>query len=284
MKKENVGYLEIIIAQFLFSFMYIFVRFVESFGSYNLAFSRVFLSALFLFIISLFYSKWKIMWPVYEKTKVLIFGALHGFIILAAYLSIYYLSIASAMILQSTLTLWMVVFSYFILKEKITTRVIISLILSLVGLVILFAPSSFFFGESILGSIAGLFVGIFGGLIYVLSKTFKKYDKVSLTFWQNAIATPFLIPLLFFQRPEFSAYNLFFVFVIALCGLFGFLLLFFGLRYAKGSLSAILTLLNPVITIILAFLFFKEIPSLNEIIGGLLIFLAVYLILSQKNK
>jgi drug/metabolite transporter (DMT)-like permease len=162
-------------------------------------------------------------------------------------------------------------------------KVIVALIVSFVGIVILLAPTDFFVKKSLIGSVAGLFVGVFGGLVYVLSKTFKSYDKVSLTFWQNLIAVPFLIPLLFFQRPEISAFNIFWVIVIALCGALGFIFTFSGLKPTKASYSSILTLLNPVFTIVLAFFFFKEVPNLSELIGGILIFLGVYLVISKRN-
>lgn len=282
MKKENLGYIQVVLAQIFFSFMYIFVRSVESFGTYNLAFSRVILSAIFLFIFSLLYKKYKISSFKEEKLKLLFFGAIHGFIIIATYISIYFLSVASAMLLQSTLTIFMIIFSALILKEKIHARVYIAITLAFIGLVILLSPEGLFVKKSFVGICAGLFVGVFGGLVYVLSKTFKTYGGISLTFWQNLIASPFLIPLLFLQKPNLSLFNISFVLIIALLGTLGFVFLFTGLRKARGSNSSLLTLLNVVLTIILAMFFFNETPSVSEIIGGILILTGIYLVLINK--
>ena len=282
MKKEAKGYLNVILAQIIFSFMYIFVRFVESFGTYNLSFWRVFLSAAFLFVFSLLYRRYKIISPKYERGKLLFFGAIHGFIILASFLSIYYLSLASAMFLQATLSIWMAVFSYFILKEKIDARVVIALLISFIGLAVLLSPFNLLAEKSIIGICSALFVGIFGGLVYVISKTFKKYDPLSLTFWQNLIAVPFLLPLLFIQKPVLGLFNISFVAIIALCGAFGFLFMFFGLKLGKGSYAGVLTLINFVLVILLGIVFFNEIPSLREIIGGCFILVGVYLVLTKK--
>ncbi len=282
MKKETIGYLNIILAQIIFAFMYIFIRFVENFGTYNLAFWRVFLSAIFLFIFSLVYRKFKIIFPRYEKKKLLFFGAIHGFIIIASFLSIYYLTLASAMFLQATLSIWMVIFSYFILNEKISLRVITALIISFIGLTILLSPVNLLGEKSLIGAGAALFVGIFGGLVYVIAKTFKKYDPLSLTFWQNLIATPFLLPLLFIQKPVLGLFNTSFVGIIAMCGAFGFLFMFFGLKLGKGAHAGILTMINFVLVIILGIFFFGEIPSLREILGGTLILIGVYIVLTRK--
>jgi len=282
MKKEIRGYLSIVLAQVIFAFMYIFVRFVESFGAYNLAFWRVFLSAVFLFIFSLIYRKYKITSPRYERGKLIFFGAIHGFIIIASFLSIYYLSLASAMFLQATLSIWMAIFSYFILKEKMDARLIAALAISFIGLVILLAPTDLITEKSLIGVGSALFVGVFGGLVYVISKTFKKYDSLSLSFWQNLIAAPFLLPLLLIQKPMLGIFNISFVGLIALCGAFGFVFMFFGLKLGKGSYAGVLTMINFVLVILLGILFFSELPSLMETLGGTLILIGVYLVLTKK--
>ena len=281
MKESDKGIFYIVLAQVLFSLMYIFVRFIPSFGSYNLAFARVLLAAIIFFGISILFKKYPIQKIRKEKIKLLAFGAIHGFIILAAYISIYFLTIASAMLLQSTLSIWMVFFSWAILKEKLNSRIIVSMLISLIGLVILFPLSDFLIKKSFIGILAGLFVGIFGGLVYVVSKTFKSYNSFSLTFWQNLIATPFLIPLLFFQKPIINSYNLAFVFLIALFGAVAFLYTFLGLKKVSGMLASLLPMLNIVLTIILAIFFFKEIPSIRETIGGVFILGGIFNILRK---
>lgn len=282
MKKETKGYLNIITAQVLFAFMFIFIRYVESFGVYNLAFWRVFLAAIFLFVFSLLFRRFKISVPKVEKLKLLFFGAIHGFIILAAFISIYYLTIASAMFLQATLSIWAIIFSCIILKEKIDTRLLSAVIISFSGLVIILSPISIFSERSLIGAGAALSVGIFGGLVYAISKTFKEHNSFSFTFWQNLIAIPFLVPLLFIQGPVVNAINVTFVGLIALFGTLAFIFLFFGLKSAKGSYAALLTLLNFILTIVLAIFFFGEIPSSRDIIGGMLILIGAYLVLSKK--
>lgn len=286
MEKETVGYSQIIFAQVLFSFMYLFVRYVESFGVYNLAFARVFLSAVFLFIFSVIYRKYAIQKPVNQRIRLLFFGAIHGFILVAAYLSIYLLSISTAMILQATMPIWIAIFAVFILREKISKRTILAIIISFIGLIFLLYTKDFSLNSNILGILAALFVGVFGGLVYVLSKTFRKYDGYSLTFWQNLIATPFLIPLLFFQKPLIDINNLIFVFLIVVCGAAGFVLLFVGLKKVNAGRAGVVTLLNYLLTIILGIIFLSEIPSVKEITGGVLVLIGILLVLvpSKKNS
>jgi drug/metabolite transporter (DMT)-like permease len=278
MQKENRGYAYIIAAQFLVGFVYILVKLGDAFGVYNLAFFRVFLSFVVIGALFIFSKRYKISPIKKEKVKLIFFGIMHGLIILASYISIKYLSIAMAVILSSTISIWMMIFSHYILKEKITKTTIWALIISFAGLMIIVASSEIFTKTTFIGIIAGLFVGAAGGLVYTLSKTFKTYDKVSLTFWQNLIATPLLIPLLFIKTPIFTWYNSLIVASMGIVGALSFIFLFVGFGLVKGQKASILNLLNPVFTIWFGIIILFEIPTIKEIIGGILIIIGSYIV------
>jgi drug/metabolite transporter (DMT)-like permease len=282
MKKERLGSLQIIISQFLIGFVYILVRLGENFGIYNLAFFRVFLSAGFILLFAFLYKKYEIVAFKHEKGKMFLFGFLHGVTILLSFLSIHLLSISSAVLLSSTISIWTIVFSYFILKEEINKKTIFALAVSFIGIILIVSPNRFFINESLIGSLAGIFVGVLGGFLYTLSKTFKHYDKVSLTFYQNLVAIPFLIPLLFVQPINFNLSNVLIALSMGFVAAFSFILIFKGIGLVKGQKVGILSLLNVVFTVLLAFLFFGEIPLTREIIGGILIILSFYLAIRSQ--
>ncbi len=223
------------------------------------------------------------MWPKYEKTKLFFFGAVHGFIILGYFLAIQFLSIASAVLLLYSSSVWMILFSALILKEKIKKIDILIILIAVIGLIFVVSPQNLFLRESLIGSIAGLLAGIGMAWVYVISKTFKKYDKISLTFWQNVIAIPFLLPLLFIDFPKFTYLDLGIVLIL---GIFltaiPFVFLFKGLEKVKGKAAGIFILLEIIFPVVFAFLFFREVPTVLVWIGGGLIILASYLMLRFK--
>jgi drug/metabolite transporter (DMT)-like permease len=276
MKSENVGFLQIIIASFLFGIIPIFVRYSENFGVYNLAFYRVFLSALFLGFFFIF-TKNKLTRLKYEKKKMLLFGAIHGFIILGYFIAIQTLTIASAVLLLYSSSIWIIIFSYFILKERITSKTYIALIISIIGVFLVLSPENLFIKESLIGSLSGLLAGIGFGLVYVLSKTFKKYDKLSLTFWQNLIAIPFIIPLIFIEKPVLNTFNSLIVITISVITIFAFILVYKGFGKIKGQQGGIVILLDIFVPIILGLIFFSEIPELKTIVGAIFIILGSYI-------
>lgn len=285
MDKETVGLIEVFFASLLFGLLPIVVRFGDNLGPYNLSFFRVLVASICVFLFIMFSKKLKLVPFKYEKKKLLLFGAMHGFIILGYFLAIQYLTIASAVLLLYSSSIWIVVFSHFILKEKITKRTFIALSIAFFGVIFVVSPQNFFLKESLVGSLAGMGAGIGMGLVYTLSKTFKKYDKVSLTFWQNLIAIPFVLPLLFIDLPKFS--NILDIGIILLLGsvftAVPFILIYKGFDKIDAQKGSIVIMLDIVFSVICAWIIFKESPTVLAIIGGVFIMIGTYIITTKKK-
>jgi len=277
MKKENLGYLQIIIASALFGFVPIIVRFGGDIGAYNLSFFRVLVAVLFLAGWFLIFGK-KLVPLKYELKRMFLFGALHGFIILGYFIAIQYLNVASAVLLLYSSSIWMILFSRLILKEKLTKLTALALIIAVIGVILLLSPKNIALGKSLVGVISGLLGGVGFGLVYVLSKTFKKYDKVSLTFWQNVIALPFLLPLIFIDIPRFNLGDTGLIILLGtLFTIIPFILVYNGFQKVQAQKGAVLVLLDMIFPILFALIVFKEIPSILTVIGGILIIIGSYI-------
>jgi len=280
MKKEKLGAIQIIIANVLSGFLVVLIRLGQEMGSQTMAFFRVFLAA--LFIIPLFIVSKKIKLTPFrkEKTKLIFFGLMHAAILLLYFISLTLISIASASLLISTLAIWTIVFSYFILNEKVSNKTWIALSISIIGMIIVVYSPNLFIGGNIIGYILALSSALFASLVYVLSKTFKHYDKVSLTFYQNLIAAPFLIPLLFLSSTKLilNSFNIVILVSIGLVGAASFIFMFKGFGNISGQKGGVLTLLFVIFAIIFAIIFFSEYPTINEILGGILILWGSYLV------
>ena len=284
MDKENIGFVEVIFASFLFGLMPIIVRFGEDLGAYNLSFFRVLVASICIFFFIAFSKKIKLIPFKYEKKKLLLFGAVHGFVILGYFLAIQYLTIASAVFLLYSSSIWIVVFSHFILKEKITKRTVLALVIAFLGVIIVVSPQNFFLMESLIGSLAALGAGIGMGLVYTLSKTFKKYDKVSLTFWQNLIAIPFVLPLILIDFPKFSTLNISIILLLgSLFTAVPFILIFKGFSKIDAQKGSVVIMLDIFFSVIFAWVIFKERPTFLAVIGGILIMIGTYIIATKKK-
>lgn len=278
MKNETVGILQMVLASLLSAVLAVLVRFGGALGASNLAFIRVTLSAFFIYVIFSLIRKQKLDHLKQEKKKMIFFGAIHAFTILSYFFSILLLSISIATLLLATLSCWVVIFSHFILKEKIKKITIVALVIALSGMVVLLSPQDLSIAGNVLGVFLGLLAGMLGGLAYTLSKTFKTYNKISLAFWQNVISIPFTIPLLLIAPMVFTPTSAVAAILLGITGAVAFVALYSGLGKIAGQKAGVLNLLNAPFAIILAFIVFGETLTLNQMVGGAMIIVAAFLI------
>jgi drug/metabolite transporter (DMT)-like permease/ubiquinone/menaquinone biosynthesis C-methylase UbiE len=276
MKEENKGYNQIIFAGILASIIPLMVRSINNLDSYSIAFFRVFLAALFLGAFFLLYKK-KLVLLKYEIKKMVFFGFLHGFILFGYFFAVKQLTIASAVFLMYSFPAWIVLFSIVLLKEKPTKWELYGLIVSFIGIFIIFSPE---LSKNLFALFVGLGAGVAAGLTYTLSKTFRKYDKISLIFWQNVLAIPFVSALFLLNFPEFrnvTLLEIFFILFIGLISVFTFILVFRALEKTKANKAGALMVLEVLWPIFFAFLVFDEVPSFRVIFGGIVIIFGAYL-------
>ena len=119
-------------------------------------------------------------------------------------------------------------------------------------------------------------------------KTADKYTPVTVSYFQMLFGTVFFLPLVFLEQGEIGTIN--FSGIAALiylslgCSVGAFLLYNFGLRKLSASTSISLMNLVPVFGIIFSATLLKEIISLRQIIGGVIVIIGVILSTATKQK
>lgn len=137
--------------------------------------------------------------------------------------------------------------------------------------------------------VKGILFGILSALLYALRTLILKshvpnYNGTMLMFYQLLIVSIALLPILFYYGS--SNINTQFPYVILLALLttaIGHTLFIKSLKYFSVSTASIISSMQPIYAIILAYLFLKEIPTWNTFLGGLLI-LATVVIESVRSK
>ena len=135
------------------------------------------------------------------------------------------------------------------------------------------------------GVLWGLLSGLTFAILSILNrKLSQKHSSLVIAFFQDSFAILFLFPFLFLSRLIFSLKNLL---LLAILGIFctaGAHTLFIkGMRKVRAQTASIISTLEPVYGIVLAFLFLHEIPSLRSILGGIII-LGTALIVSLRTR
>ena len=129
--------------------------------------------------------------------------------------------------------------------------------------------------------VKGILFGVFSAFCYavrmlILKQHVAKYNGTMLMFYQTVIITVLLLPTLFFM--DISGLESQFPYLLLLAFLttaIGHSLMLYSLKFFSASTASIISSLQPIFGIILAFFFLQEIPTMRTFWGGSLILLTV---------
>ncbi|CAM1362306.1 DMT family transporter [Tenacibaculum xiamenense] len=170
------------------------------------------------------------------------------------------------------------------LKTKFSPVYILLGILVLIGLYVL---SPEFNLEST--NLQGILFGVLSALCYsvrilIMKQYVLQYNGVMLMFYQTIVISICLLPTLFFMDISGFQSQLPYLLLLALLTTaIGHSLMVHSLQFFTASTASIISSVQPIFGIILAFFFLKEIPTVNTFIGGSLI-LATVVIESIRSK
>lgn len=283
MNLKNKSLLEIHIAIFLFGLSGLFGKLL-SLPTMIIVLGRVFFSSVFLLIIMLYLKK-----DIKLKQQKHYFYLVILGVILAIHWSTFFKSIqmstvAIGLLTFSTFPVFVTFLEPYFFKEKIKLSDIIIAIVTFLG-VVLVIPK-FELGNSLT---QGVLWGILSGFTYanlsLLNRKYvKEYSSLVIAFYEQAVATIILIPFLFLQKPVFQLNDI--LLLILLGTVFtGISHSFFinGLKNIKTQTAGIISSLEPVYGILFATFLLGEIPTLREILGGIII-LGTVLYSTIKSK
>ena len=172
------------------------------------------------------------------------------------------------------------------LKVKFDPIYILLGLLVLIGLFILMPEFNI---EST--QVKGILFGVFSAFCYavrilILKQHVAKYNGTMLMFYQTVIITILLLPTLFFM--DISGLESQFPYLLLLAFLttaIGHSLMLHSLKFFSASTASIISSLQPIFGIILAFFFLQETPTMCTFWGGSLILLTVVIeSVRSRNK
>ena len=276
MNIKNKSLMEIHVAVLLFGISGLFGKLL-SLSPMMIVLGRVFFSSVFLLIIMLYLKKDIRL----KEQKHYFYFVLMG-VILAIHWSTFFKSIqvstvAIGLLTFSTFPVFVTFFEPYFFKEKIKLSDVFIAIVTFLG-VVLVIPK-FELGNSLT---EGVLWGIVSSFTYAIlsmlnRKYVKEYSSTVIAFYEQFVATIVLIPFLFLQKPIFQPKDI--LLLILLGTVFTGIshsLFINGLKNIKTQVAGIISSLEPVYGIILAVFLLREIPTLREILGGVIILGTVF--------
>ena len=188
--------------------------------------------------------------------------------------AMYNTTVANTNFIISLQILFLAIFGFFFLKEKINLITLISIILAMSG-VLLMVGNSLSPGE-LSGNLAAFTMPITFAVLIMIVRKFPSVDMVPAQFVAGVSSC--LIGLSLSPTIMISPHDIFLGFLAGFFQIgFGFIFITIGARTTPSAMVGIIMLSESVLGPIWAFLFVNEIPSLYGLIGGAIILFAVLL-------
>ena len=205
-------------------------------------------------------------------------GIFAGFILsfgFCAYVfAMYNTTVANANFIIQTQTIFLAIFGYFFLKEKISAITLTSIILAISG-IFLMVGSSLSPGQ-MTGNIAAFIMPISFAVLIIVVRKYPKVDMVPAQFIAGVLAL--LIGFLMSGKILISAHDIFLGFLAGFMQLgLGFIFITIGAQRTPSAMVGIIMLTEAVLGPIWAWLFINEQPPSIVIIGGSIVIFAVLL-------
>ena len=251
---------------------------VKSFEGANLWQILFWRSLFFIIIVTIF------LFITYKKNffdsfkKAGIPGLIGGIVLSSGFcgyvFAMYNTTVANTNFIIQTQTIFLAIFGYFFLKEKISKITLASIILAIVG-IFLMVGNSLSPGQ-MSGNIAAFIMPVSFAFLILIIRKYPQIDMVPIQLIAGILAM--IIGYFMSVKIQISTHDMFLGFLAGFFQLgFGFILITIGARTTPSAMVGIIMLTEAVFGPLWAWMFINENPPLSVLIGGSIIITAVFI-------
>ena len=181
-------------------------------------------------------------------------------------------TVANVVFIISTQTMFLAIFGYFYLKEKVSLISFISILLAMTGITIMVGDS--LFSGSFFGNLVALAIPINFSILVMIIRKNKNLDMVPAIFYSGIFSV--IYGLILSESFVFTSHDVLMGFFLGVPQLaFGFICITIGSRSTPSTTIGLLMLSETLCAPIWVWLFLNEIPPLSVFIGGFVIVCAI---------
>jgi drug/metabolite transporter (DMT)-like permease len=198
------------------------------------------------------------------------------------HLSLHLTSVANSTLLVNVAPIFVTLFSWLVLRQKIRSAFLVGLAVSLVGILVLKGgPGSLAQGDIRGDGLAVLAAAFYAGYILLLGRVRRTYATTIIMVWSTVSAAAFTGLLTWFAEPAFLPLTMAgWLMLIGLAWVSqaaGQSLITFALAWLPPTMSSLTLLLQPVVASLLAWLLLKESLTAAQIAGGAIVLTGIVL-------
>ncbi len=183
-------------------------------------------------------------------------------------------TVANVVFIISTQTMFLAIFGYFYLKEKVSLIGLISIFLAMSGIIIMVGDS--ISGGSLFGNVVALAIPINFAILVMIIRKNTKVDMVPAIFYSGIFSL--IYGFFLAESFEFTKHDLWMGFLLGVPQLaVSFICITIGSRTVESATVGILMLMETLCAPLWVWLFLNEIPPISVFIGGAVIISAIIL-------
>ena len=276
------GYILLLFGGFCLSWGGLIIRSFEQATVWQILFLRsfFFLIALIIFLFT-----------IYKRNTIKIIkdsgfpGLIGGFILsfsfVAFVVAMSNTTVANVVFIISTQTMFLAIFGFFYLKEKVSLIGALSIFLAMSGIVIMVGDS--ITAGSLYGNLVALAIPINFAILVMIIRKNTNLDMVPAIFYSGIFSL--IYGFFLTESFQFTKHDLLMGFLLGVPQLaLSFICITIGSRTVNSATVGLLMLMETLCAPIWVWLFLSEIPPLSVFIGGAVIIIAIILKSFDKNK
>ena len=276
------GYTLVFFGGFCLSWGGFIVKSFENASVWQILFLRSFFFLLALIIFLLFTYKKNTLKIIKDSGFPAILG---GFVMSLSFISFVLAmsstTVANVVFIISTQSMFLALFGYLYLKEKVSLVGLISIALAMSGIIIMVGDS--ISTGSLFGNLVALAIPINFSILVMIIRKNSNLDMVPAIFYSGIFSC--IYGLILSESFSFTNHDLFMGFLLGVPQLaVGFICITIGSRTMASATIGLLMLSETLFGPIWVWLFLNEIPPLSVFIGGTVIILAIIIKSFDKRK
>ena len=183
-------------------------------------------------------------------------------------------TVANVVFIISTQTMFLAIFGYFYLKEKVSLIGLISIFLAMSGIIIMVGDS--ISGGSLFGNVVALAIPINFAILVMIIRKNTKVDMVPAIFYSGIFSL--IYGFFLAESFEFTKHDIWMGFLLGVPQLaVSFICITIGSRTVESATVGLLMLMETLCAPLWVWLFLNEIPPISVFIGGAVIISAIIL-------
>ena len=269
------GYILLLFGGFCLSWGGFIIRSFEEASIWQILFLRSFFFLLALIAFLLVTYKKNTFYIIKESgLPGLVGGFVLSFSFVAFVVAMSNTTVANVVFIISTQTMFLAIFGYFYLKEKVSLIGLISIFLAMSGIIIMVGDS--ISGGSLFGNVVALAIPINFAILVMIIRKNTKVDMVPAIFYSGIFSL--IYGFFLAESFEFTKHDLWMGFLLGVPQLaVSFICITIGSRTVESATVGLLMLMETLCAPLWVWLFLNEIPPISVFIGGAVIISAIIL-------